>query len=93
MNRLFLSIIAMVLTLSTIYQGVGLRSDEKVNSVITDLNGESEGEIEAIDLRLFVHQTIEKNVPARPNDPTLISYSEKFIFVNFLEVLIPPPKF
>ncbi len=58
-----------------------------------DLNGELEGEIEAMDLRLFMHQTIERNVSSKPNDPSLISYSEKFAFVNFIEVPNPPPKF
>ncbi|MFT6998563.1 MAG: hypothetical protein ACJAQ4_002325 [Cryomorphaceae bacterium] len=92
MNRLFLCIIASVLAVSTICNCVNFQLDGKLNFVLADLACESESEIEAIDIRLFATQSVEKNRMVESNDVALMPYSEGLAFDSFLEVPIPPPK-
>ncbi|HKK38234.1 MAG TPA: hypothetical protein VJ949_02330 [Cryomorphaceae bacterium] len=92
MNKFFICIIAIVLAVSTICSTVCLPIDGICDLTTTDFAIESEGELEAIDFRLFIDSALENGLLIKSNNLVMVSYLEELSFCNFSEVPNPPPK-
>jgi len=92
MKRLFLSIIACILTLSTIYASISVSIAGKSNSALVDLSVKLDSEVEVFDIRLLTSQLNAEILLDLTGDRRPINDAEKLNLINFQEVPIPPPK-